>query len=291
MERALYSQRVGRGRDLSVRDFVRLVWQRAIIPARTQGLFAEALEGHVKIVSEDERVSYPPRVQDADSYFLQHLRSSQIGRSGVLYAQLPASGFTPDEDVVLDLLELLHAECVSEPASLYVEITNTVLSEGPFDQANGQRRFRDRLNPILAQHTPPLEMRPNGHIVQRPPADMQPLIDEPLPDNLAPDLRDPIRNGIERFYGRGAADTDRLDAVRHLADALERLRPTIKAELLKADDGALFQIANQFRIRHNNLQQRRDYDTGVWLEWIFHVYLATARMMIRVQQAQHDEAA
>lgn len=58
-------------------------------------------------------------------------------------------------------------------------------------------------------------------------------------------------------------------AVRDLADALERLRQDVKAELLPADERALYDIANNFAIRHLNRQQRVDYNRSTWLRWMF----------------------
>jgi hypothetical protein len=60
----------------------------------------------------------------------------------------------------------------------------------------------------------------------------------------------------------------------------------------KKDEGALFQIANQFAIRHHDRTQRADYDDDIWFEWIFYVFLATAKAMIRIEDraAANDEA-
>lgn len=47
-----------------------------------------------------------------------------------------------------------------------------------------------------------------------------------------------------------------------------------KQVLTKKDDALLFDMANNFGIRHFNEQQRGEYDT-IWLSWMFHFYLAT----------------
>ena len=56
---------------------------------------------------------------------------------------------------------------------------------------------------------------------------------------------------------------------------LEYLRPQLKSVLTKKDDAALFQIANEFGIRHHNPTQKTDYDPNIWLSWMFYYYLAT----------------
>ena len=54
-----------------------------------------------------------------------------------------------------------------------------------------------------------------------------------------------------------------------------------RLELLRT--GALFDIANNFAIRHNNEMQKREYDI-LWLTWIFYVYLAIIHLLLRVGQ-------
>jgi len=93
---------------------------------------------------------------------------------------------------------------------------------------------------------------------------------------------------VTRFRTRGASIDDRRHAVRDLADVLEALRPDIKESMLSADEGALFNIANNFAIRHNNRQQKGDYDRVTWLRWTFYVYLATIHAVLRIRTAQRS---
>jgi hypothetical protein len=44
----------------------------------------------------------------------------------------------------------------------------------------------------------------------------------------------------------------------------------------------LFNIANNFGIRHYNEKQKTNYDQEVWLDWIFYYYLATINTIIRL---------
>ena len=44
--------------------------------------------------------------------------------------------------------------------------------------------------------------------------------------------------------------------------------------MLRGDEGALFQIANRFAIRHQNADQQSNY-ADAYLDWIFWWYLAT----------------
>jgi hypothetical protein len=75
---------------------------------------------------------------------------------------------------------------------------------------------------------------------------------------------------------------ERRDAIRDLADVLEYLRPRLKTALTKKDEAALFEIANNFGIRHHNAEQRTDYDKPIWYSWIFYYYLATIHAAVRL---------
>ena len=104
------------------------------------------------------------------------------------------------------------------------------------------------------------------------------LHNAPIPEHSDPVVAERLRLAEERFFRLGATDDDRRDALVHLAAALEHLRERLANVLLdNRDDDALFNIANNFSIRHENARQRREYSTA-WLVWIFHVYWATVRV-------------
>jgi len=65
-----------------------------------------------------------------------------------------------------------------------------------------------------------------------------------------------------------------------LADILESLRPKLKLVLTHKDEDDLFNIANNFGIRHKNERQKTDYDP-LWLSWMFYYYLATIHFVTR----------
>lgn len=71
-------------------------------------------------------------------------------------------------------------------------------------------------------------------------------------------------------------------AVRELFDVLEKLRPEVKAEMLRGDEGDLFNIANNFAIRHLNEKQKGNYDSALWHSWMFYNNLATVHVITRL---------
>lgn len=48
-----------------------------------------------------------------------------------------------------------------------------------------------------------------------------------------------------------------------------------------SDEKDLFNIANNFLIRHHNDKQKTDYDANLWLSWMFYIYLSTIHLILR----------
>ncbi len=70
--------------------------------------------------------------------------------------------------------------------------------------------------------------------------------------------------------------------MKELVAVLEFLRPKVKKVLVKADENDLFNLANNFGIRHHNEKQKTDYEQEIWLNWMFYYYLATIDAVIKL---------
>jgi hypothetical protein len=90
-----------------------------------------------------------------------------------------------------------------------------------------------------------------------------------------------VRHALALFRGRTATEHDKRSAVVALALVLEERRHILKDNLVKKDEGALFDIANNFAIRHQRDDQKPDYDP-IFLDWVFWWYLATIELTDRV---------
>ena len=73
-------------------------------------------------------------------------------------------------------------------------------------------------------------------------------------------------------------------------DVLEFLRPQLKTVLQSQDEQDLFNIANNFGIRHHRPGQKSDYDKAIWLSWMFYFYLATVNAAVRSIAKSGDAA-
>lgn len=108
-------------------------------------------------------------------------------------------------------------------------------------------------------------------------------------DGADEDTRSPIEHAVALFRRRGATVEDKRSACTTLAGVLELRRSLLKEELYRRDEGALFQIANEFDVRHRSESQKGDYDP-IFLDWIFWWYLGTIELTDRLvaRQAESD---
>jgi small-conductance mechanosensitive channel len=82
---------------------------------------------------------------------------------------------------------------------------------------------------------------------------------------------------VALFRSRAGTREERRSAIVALARILEDRRDLLKEHLTRKDEAALFDIANNYDLRHRNDRQVADYDDD-FLEWIFYWYLATVTL-------------
>jgi len=93
-----------------------------------------------------------------------------------------------------------------------------------------------------------------------------------------------VRNAISKWRNRHLSLAEKKEAIRELADVFEWLKKTkgLGTVLDGKDESAIFDLANNFGIRHHNPKQKTNYDRAIWYSWIFHFYLATYHAAIRL---------
>jgi len=185
------------------------------------------------------------------------------------------------EHDLFDVLEFLH-DHISKPLKGYYHSFNGCgWHYETFDAAEGQKLYREETNTLLEDYSTGYKINSIGEIESIPEPGMAQLLTAEIKTKDT-DVKDPMQAAIRKFLRYKSTIEDRKDAVRDLADALEKLRPQLQTVLTKADDADLFVIANKFHIRHNNAQQQRNYDRNIWLSWMFYFYLATLHAATRL---------
>lgn len=184
------------------------------------------------------------------------------------------------EDDLFDVIEFLYLY-VSKP------IDGTMHSYGhcgmhweTFNKIVGQDEFRSKVNALLTHYKQRYELSVNGEVLHKPDAGFEPIFDADLPSKDK-NVVSRVSAATLRYRRHGSTLDDRRQAVRDLSDVLEYLRPQVKTLLTSSDEKDLFNIANNFGVRHHNEKQRTAYDASIWLSWMFYFYLSTIHVVLR----------
>ncbi|GGP87097.1 hypothetical protein [Saccharothrix coeruleofusca] len=197
-----------------------------------------------------------------------------------LHWPLRADQLLEIEDALFDVIEALH-DLVARPRARYFHSYGGCgWHYSQFAIEPARALYRWRVNQLLDRSDLGLRLADEGEDVGRlvavtddARADLVSRLTSRPPDRIT----DRVRHGIALFRARAATEHDKRSAILTLAGILEERRQLLKDNLVKKDEGALFDIANNFALRHQDLKQQRDYDPA-FLDWIFWWYLATVEL-------------
>lgn len=231
------------------------------------------------------RCGHCPRESwDARLFFLRRLR-----KEGLWPIETTSASYS--EDDLFDVIELL-----------YDTVSQGVQEEGYFHNFNGcgwhyrvfaaqpaKTDFRAEVNDLLQDYKHGFELTEGGEVVELPDPNLHQLLRAPLPTG-SQRYTDEIEEASLILRRRHSTIAERRNAVRMLVDILESLRPKLKGVITNKDEDDLFNIANNFGIRHKNEKQRTNYDP-LWLSWMFYYYLATIHFVTRwIEKAEEQGA-
>jgi len=189
------------------------------------------------------------------------------------------------EDDLFDITESLY-DCASKPVDgHYHTYSGCGWHYEVFDRQSGRSEFRAEINYVISQYNEGYELSEEGEILTKSPAQFPQflsLLTAELPTNEPDKVEARVREAELKFRRQRASWDERRDAIRDLADVLEYLRPKLKEVLTKKDESDLFNIANNFGVRHHNEAQKTDYDMPIWYSWMFYCYLATIHAVLRL---------
>lgn len=201
-----------------------------------------------------------------------------IRKTGLWPVYIKALSYS--EDDFFDVIEFLYLY-VSKPIEGTMHSYNDCgMHWETFNKIQGQKEFRIRINSVLAHYEHRYELSPNGEVLHKPESGFEPIFDADLPSKDG-NIVSRVSAATLRYRRHGSTLDDRRQAVRDLSDVLEYLRPQVKTLLTSADEKDLFNIANNFGVRHHNDKQRTAYDASIWLSWMFYFYLSTIHVVLR----------
>ena len=190
------------------------------------------------------------------------------------------------EDHVFDALEFLY-DHVSRPGEL-VGMTNETgwhyYDYDRYDDEAGRADFREKANAFLADYKSGYELTEQGIVLALGTDGLQYILSAEIIPYDEANVDSKVRNAVTKWRNRHSALAEKKEAIRELADVFEWLKKTkgLSAVLDGKDESAIFELANNFAIRHHNPKQKANYDRGIWYSWIFHFYLATYHAAVRL---------
>jgi hypothetical protein len=198
------------------------------------------------------------------------------------------------EDNLFDVLEFLY-DHVSQPGEYGDLTTDTGFNYQDYinyDEAEGKKEYREKINTILADYKQGYKLSEEGQILAIGSHGLDQILDADIPAYDDKNVDSKVRSAVRKWRNRHLDMSEKKQAIVELADVFEWLRKTKKLEkaLSKKGESALFEIANNFGIRHHNPNQKSDYDKDIWYAWIFHFYLATYHAAIRIIKRKESHA-
>jgi hypothetical protein len=186
------------------------------------------------------------------------------------------------EDDLFDVMEFLH-DYISKPLEgIYHSWNECGWHYQTFDQETGRLEFQTEINKILCDYNDGYELSKDGEILALAGGGLDYLFQAGVPEHDPENIELRVNAATLKFRRHRSSIEDRRDAVRDLADVLEFLRPKLKKVITSKDESDLFNIANNFGIRHHNESQKTDYDKSIWYSWMFYYYLATIHASLRL---------
>lgn len=192
-----------------------------------------------------------------------------------------------NEADLFDIIEFLFDHTSKPEQGWWHSYNNCGLHPETFEQEPARTEYRIELNEFLSDYGEGYELSRDGEVRYIGTKGLDTLFETTIPHLDSGNVEERVDAAIQKFRRRGTSLEDRHDAVRTLADVLEYLRPQVKLVITRQDEADLFQIANQFGIRHHDDKQKTEYDRSLWLSWMFHYYLATIHFCVRRIKQEH----
>jgi DNA-directed RNA polymerase subunit F len=98
-------------------------------------------------------------------------------------------------------------------------------------------------------------------------------------EGMPEDVYEQLKSASQSFYRFDADKESKKKAIASLADILENVRGEVK-DLLNSEYGVpknehdklIFDIVNNYNIRHDNQRQKTSYSKDIWYEWMMQYY-------------------
>lgn len=183
------------------------------------------------------------------------------------------------EEELFTVIEYLF-DHVSSPIDMYFHEWNQCGNHATqFNKEKGQEDYKQEINRILKRYDGGFYLSDNGEVRKSSPTGLEQLVEKVISTTDIENIDKKVEYSISKFTHFNSTIEEKKDAIRTLADVMEYYKKS-GITLDSKDDSDLFQIANNFSIRHHNKMKNEDYDKEIWYNWIFYTYLASIHMLV-----------
>lgn len=207
--------------------------------------------------------NYPPLyIPSEEVFFMMHLRSDDVFPILENYESY-------SEEVLFTVIEILYSK-----VAIYNEDTSAI------ETSEVKKEFEEQINNLLKLYESGYYLEPNiGTIIHLPNTAQKNLFEEKLEEYLEDTVTSQLQTAFKMYYKFDANLEEKKKAINILADVLEPLRGDLKNILddecnvnKRQHDALIFNIVNNFNIRHNDENQKKDYEHNIWYDWMMHYY-------------------
>lgn len=221
--------------------------------------------------------------RSVDSDYINNKSKSHIGIS--IYPFNEWKEENQKANLVFDTIEFLY-KFISKPGEWgYVSDHTGWNTEDylNYDETEGKREFREEINILLKAFDQGYELQLDGKTLFIGDETVN-FIDTEFPEYNENNIDNAIHLAIKWWKNRNQTLEDKKQAILKLAGVLEYLKKdgTLLKVLEKKDSRDLYNIANNFGLRHHNPDQKTDFDKNIWYDWIFQYYLNTCIGIIKL---------
>ncbi len=213
--------------------------------------------------------------EDVGDYFLRKIRNKSLWPISLNY-------FDYSEEELFDVIEFLF-DHVSRPISGGESFghSNCGVHYSNFEKNTGEEDFVAEINEFLNDYGDGFELSRKGEVLSLS-GEFEPILKAELPNYDPENVENKVREAVDKYRKYGSSIDQRKEAVVGLCNVLEFLRPKLAGVITDKDENDLFNIANNFGLRHHNDVQKTNYNKSIWLSWMFYFYLSTIHSVIRL---------
>ena len=188
--------------------------------------------------------------------------------------QCLGSSMRVNRNSLFDLIEFLADRVAKIKPNVRYPNDDYVPTQSEISVDEGREEWCAEINQHLTRLDPPYRLNVLCQIESLPPEGLQDLVDNCANPSQGDGMNDTIKHACRMFLKHNSTREDKRMSLTALVGILEQVREDVKKCIQHDDEQNLFNIANNYSIRHNNIKQKTDYGDE-YFHWVFYYFLAT----------------